>query len=325
MDYNKQCKENQAFFSLFFTFSKRVNLLWRKGKGYTISCFEKRYVLLYSVFRTDLAVEAYDRLGGEASALSGVTVRRETLFDLPLCAVEIRDEEAAERLGKGIGHYYTLELPASLTRFAPHFSAPAAAVAALIRRCGVPKEGGVLVAALGNPDITPDALGPLCASSVLVTRHLKAGHDPIWDGFSSVSLLRAGVLGTVGVESAVQIRAFCEAVRPSLVLVVDALAGAEAAGLCRSIQICDSGISPGSGVRNDRARIDRALLGVPVTAIGVPTVTDACTRDGGPGDLFVTPRDIDSAVRACARFIAYGINLALHPGITVEDIDALIG
>ena len=183
----------------------------------------------------------------------------------------------------------------------------------------------VLLAALGNPDITPDALGPLCASSVLVTRHLKAGHDPIWDGFSSVSLLRAGVLGTVGVESAVQIRAFCEAVRPSLVLVVDALAGAEAAGLCRSIQICDSGISPGSGVRNDRARIDRALLGVPVTAIGVPTVTDACTRDGGPGDLFVTPRDIDSAVRACARFIAYGINLALHPGITVEDIDALIG
>ena len=80
---------------------------------------------MYSVFRTDLAVEAYDRLGGEASALSGVTVRRETLFDLPLCAVEIRDEEAAERLGKGIGHYYTLELPASLTRFAPHFSAPA--------------------------------------------------------------------------------------------------------------------------------------------------------------------------------------------------------
>jgi len=109
------------------------------------------------------------------------------------------------------------------------------------------------------------------------------------------------------------------------VIAVDALAGADAARLCRSIQICDSGISPGSGVCNDRQRIDRELLGVPVTAIGVPTVTDACTREGGPGDLFVTPRDIDSSVRACARIIAYGINLALHPRLTVGDIDALIG
>ena len=117
------------------------------------------------------------------------------------------------------------------------------------------------------------------------------------------------------------------ALRPSLVIVVDALAGAEAAGLCRSIQVCDSGISPGSGVCNDRARIDRALLGVPVTAVGVPTVTDAAPFGGNEAlrGLFVTPRDIDSAVRDCARVIAYGIDLALHRGLSVDDLDALVG
>ena len=90
---------------------------------------------------------------------------------------------------------------------------------------------------------------------------------------------------------------------------------------------CDSGISPGAGVCNDRARIDRSFLGVPVTAVGVPTVTDAAHLGGDEAlrGLFVTPRDIDSSVRSCARIIAYGINLALHPRLTVESIDGLVG
>ena len=278
-------------------------------------------------FRTDLASEACERLGGAEAALSGLRVRREELFGAPLLALEITDGEAAARLGKPEGRYYTLELPARRRRADEGFSALARAVAELIRRCGVPEEGGVLVAALGNPDITPDALGPLCASSVLVTRHLKAGGEPLWRDFAPVSLLRTGVLGTAGVESALQIRALCEAIRPALVIAVDALAGAEASRLCRSIQVCDSGISPGSGVCNDRQRIDRTLLGVPVTAIGVPTVADAAALGGGEDcrGLFVTPRDIDSSVRACARIVAYGINLALHPALTIEEIDALVG
>lgn len=280
---------------------------------------------MQNAFRTDLAAEAFERINAGSAALSGAAVRQEELFGLPLFAVSITGEDAAAKIGKPVGNYYTLSLASPLTRAAPAFSAAAAAVAAMIRRCGVPEEGGVLVAALGNPDITPDALGPLCASSVLVTRHLKAGGDPLWDRFAPVSLLRTGVLGTAGVESAEQIRALCGTVKPALVLAVDALAGADAARLCRSIQVCDSGISPGSGVCNDRQRIDRSLLGVPVTAIGVPTVTDASPAGEGAGGLFVTPRDIDSSVRACARIIAYGINLALHPSLTVGDIDALIG
>ena len=277
--------------------------------------------------RTDLASEACEQLGEGLSALAGVAVRRETLFGAPLLGVEITSEPAAERLGKPPGRYYTLELPDHPRRAAQGFEGLARAAAELIRRCGVPEEGGVLVAALGNPDITPDALGPLCASQVLVTRHLKQSDAALWKGFSSVSLCRPGVLGTAGVESAEQIRALCGAVRPSLVIAVDALAGADAARLCRSIQVCDSGISPGSGVCNDRARIDLSFLGVPVTAVGVPTVTDAgpLGGDGAARGLFVTPRDIDSAVRDCARVIAYGIDLALHPGLSVADLDALVG
>lgn len=277
--------------------------------------------------RTDLAGEAAARLGEEALRLEGLTLRRETLGGAPLLALEISSPRAAEKLGKPPGHYYTLELPAPVGRVSERFGALCGAVAEMIRRCGVPDGGEILVAALGNPDITPDALGPLCASSVLVTRHLKQGGGALWRDFSSVSLLRTGVLGTAGVESALQIRALCQTVRPALVIVVDALAGSEASRLCRSIQVCDSGISPGSGVCNDRQRIDRALLGVPVTAVGVPTVTDAAALGGGEDcrGLFVTPRDIDSAVRACARLVGYGIDLALHRGLSVEQIDALVG
>ena len=277
-------------------------------------------------FRTDLASEACERLGGAEAALPGLRVRREELFGAPLLSLEITNGEAAARLGKPEGRYYTLELPARVRRADEGFSALARAVAELIRRCGVPEEGGVLVAALGNPDITPDALGPLCASNVLVTRHLKKDGGELWRDFSSVSLCRPGVLGTAGIESAEQIRALCAAARPELVVVVDALAGAEVSRLCRSVQVCDSGISPGSGVCNDRARIDRAYLGVPVTAVGVPTVTDAAALGGEEQRaLFVTPRDIDSSVRACARVVAYGINLALHRNLTVEEIDGLVG
>lgn len=279
-----------------------------------------------NLLRTDLASEAFEQAGGDL-ALPGLLARRETLFGQPLFAVEISSDEAAEKLGKPEGHYYTLSCKAPLSRSAASFSDLAAAVAALIRRCGVPESGDILVAALGNPDITPDALGSLCAANVLVTRHLKAGGDPLWADFAPVSVCRPGVLGTAGVESAAQIAALCEAIHPSLVLAVDALAGSDAGRLCRSIQVCDSGISPGSGVCNNRERIDRETLGVPVTVLGVPTVADAVNfgADESLRGLFVTPRDIDSAVRACARVIAYGINLALNPKLSLEDIDALVG
>lgn len=281
--------------------------------------------------RTDLASEARSQLlqnPETAGSLRGVRAESGRLHSLPFCAVQILDDEGAALLKKPVGQYYTLTLPTSLPRADAAFSDAAEAVAELIGRC-LPEQisSGVLLAALGNPDITPDALGSLTASNLLVTRHLKERESAVFSAFASTSLFRTGVLGTTGVESAVQLRALCDALRPACVIAIDALAGCDLEGLCRSLQICDTGITPGSGVGNDREALTLDSLGVPVIAIGVPTVMDgsALLHEEAISDCFVTPRYIDSAVRAAARVIAYGINLALHPGITISDIDSLIG
>ena len=278
-------------------------------------------------FRTDLASEAH-RLWqsepGKLSALSGVIAGEERLEGLPVTAVRILDEEGARALGKPVGQYFTLELERIPARGDAVFTAAAKALAALILRC---LEGRVpssaLVAALGNPDITPDAIGPLTASSILVTRHLKARQPSLFGAFGSVSLCRTGVLGTSGVESASQILALCRQVEPDCVIAVDALAGAEPERLCRTLQVCSSGIAPGSGVGNDRAPLDRDTLGLPVVALGVPTVIDASrfSEEESLRGLFVTPREIDETVRRAGRLLGYGIDLALHPGLEPETLD----
>ena len=200
------------------------------------------------------------------------------------------------------------------------------ALAELITRCLPGKHDEVLAAALGNPDITPDALGSLTAGSLLVTRHLKERDPKQFDRFCSLALCRPGVLGTSGVESAEQIKNLCGLLHPDLVVVIDALAGAEAESICRSVQVSNAGISPGSGVGNDRRELSRDTLGVPVVSIGIPTVIDAgFLGEGAFGGMFVTPREIDSLVRAGGRLIGYALNLALHCGLDIADVDALVG
>ena len=182
------------------------------------------------------------------------------------------------------------------------------------------------MAALGNPDITPDALGSLAAAQILVTRHLKQQAPEDFSVFSSLALCRPGVLGTSGIESAQQVKLLSNHLKPDLIIVIDALAGADPERLCRCIQISTAGISPGSGVGNDRLELSSQALGVPVIALGIPTVIDASNLgDGSLPGLFVTPRDIDAQVRSGARVIAYGINLAVHQGLGVADIDLLVG
>ena len=275
--------------------------------------------------RTDLASEARALHG--AARLPGVTAREEQLEGLRVTAVEIRPGEGARLLGKAPGRYYTLALPRRLERGAEDFPRAVQALAALVRRCGTETWRTVLIAALGNPDITPDALGNLAASQLLVTRHLKERGTEGFQTFASTALCRTGVLGTTGMESAAQIRSLCRELRPDAVVAIDALAGAELGGLCRTVQVCDTGIAPGSGVGNDREALDRDSLGLPVVAIGVPTVVDAAHYSDDPAlrQMFVTPRDIDSAVRSAARVIAYGLNLALHPGLELADVDMLLG
>ena len=184
---------------------------------------------------------------------------------------------------------------------------------------------GTLVAGLGNDEMTPDAVGPLAVNSVIATRHLKRGMPEDFAGFTTVSAVKPGVLGATGIESAELLRSACRAADPARLIAVDALASASLERLCRTVQLTDAGIVPGSGVGNDRAAVSQKSLGLPVLAIGVPTVVDASAFSDSPdaAGMFVTPRDIDASVRDVAKLIGYGINLALHDGLTVADIDML--
>ena len=279
--------------------------------------------------RTDLAAEAH-RLWAQAEKKDalpeGVSAREERLRGLPVTAVEIREGAGSKPLGKPPGRYFSLTLPKYAGRGSADFERSVLALRTLIGRCLSRQPETALVAALGNPDITPDALGSLAAGSVLVTRHLKQRRREDFAAFSSVALCRPGVLGTSGIESAAQVQLLCRALKPELVVVIDALAGCEPEGLGRTVQVSDAGLAPGSGVGNDRPELSRTALGTAVLSLGIPTVIDAGLFGGEAlGRMFVTPRDIDALVRDGARVLAYALNLALHPGLTIADVDSLAG
>ena len=200
----------------------------------------------------------------------------------------------------------------------------------------LPQEGCVFLAGLGNRAITPDALGPRVASKVLATRHLRtaltAEELTYLPELRPVCVLAGGVLGQTGMESAELIEAVCKQIQPAAVVAVDALACAELSRLGTTIQMSDSGISPGSGVANHRAELSRRTLGVPVIALGIPTVVDLHTAVQGiygksvPKDrpnMMVTPRDIDRLIDHAGDLLACALNMALHDGMTFAQAEGL--
>ena len=286
--------------------------------------------------RTDLACEARDAwTRSRSGALPGVSARRDVRDGFGVETVDITGEEASEELCKPKGRYTTIEINALIRREENAFRRACGVLAREIRTqlALLPGES-VLVVALGNADITPDAVGPLAAESVLVTRHLKSRLPEVFAAFRPVSVLRTGVLGTTGMESAALVGGVVSLFHPDRVIVIDALSARDTARLCRAVQVSDAGIVPGSGVGNARSALTKDSLGVPVVAVGVPTVVDARTLcadlsgaeaalpDGE--ELFVTPRDIDSRVRDSARLVGYAVNLALHDALTIEDIDMFL-
>ena len=194
----------------------------------------------------------------------------------------------------------------------------------------------MLVAGLGNRAITPDAVGPKVHEHILVTRHLVAQMPEQFGMLRPVASVAAEVLGTTGVESGEVVKAVCEKIHPACVIAVDALASRSLDRLCRTVQLADTGITPGSGVGNHRFGLNRDSLGVPVIAIGVPTVVGGATLAadllgteevpelGDGRDLLVTPKDIDSQVADLSKIIGYGIDLALQPGMELTDLELLL-
>lgn len=292
--------------------------------------------------RTDLALEAR-ALCPEAGSLRGVISRESTREGFSVTTVEITDEDGAKALGKPLGRYVTLELDPLLRRRPDAFSRAVSALSAeLSALLPGPPKAPVLVVGLGNRAITPDLLGPLVLEHTLVTRHLVAGAPEHFGDCRPVSALAPGVLSSTGMESAEIAAAVAAAQNTACVIAVDALASRSLSRLCRTVQLSDAGIAPGSGVGNHRPALDRASLGIPVLSVGVPTVVDASTlaldileesglRDvepealcGSGADLFVTPREIDAQVAELAKLIGYSLSLALNPQLSLEDLLALL-
>lgn len=288
-------------------------------------------------FRTDLAVEAIEN-HKTAAALPHVRQSDRTLEGFAVHEVRILSEDAAREIGKPQGRYLTLELDALIRREEDAFPRACKALSTLLRKLlPHPNDGPVLIAGLGNRMITPDAIGPQTADHVIATRHLVAQSPAIFADWRPVSALVPGVLGQTGVETGEVICGVLDRVRPAAVIAVDALAAGRLSRLLRTVQLADTGITPGSGVGNARAALNKETLGVPVIAVGVPTVVDGATlaheissQLGQPAcealddlsqPVMITTRDIDREVADISRMIGYAVNMALHPHLSVADID----
>lgn len=288
-------------------------------------------------FRTDLAVEAIEN-HKTAAALPHVRQSDRTLEGFAVHEVRILSEDAAREIGKPQGRYLTLELDALIRREEDAFPRACKALSTLLRELlPHPNDGPVLIAGLGNRMITPDAIGPQAADHVIATRHLVAQSPAIFADWRPVSALAPGVLGQTGVETGEVICGVLDRVRPAAVIAVDALAAGRLSRLLRTVQLADTGITPGAGVGNARAALNKETLGVPVIAVGVPTVVDGATlaheissQLGQPAcealddlsqPVMITTRDIDREVADISRMIGYAVNMALHPHLSVADID----
>ncbi|MBS6777427.1 MAG: GPR endopeptidase [Butyricicoccus pullicaecorum] len=288
-------------------------------------------------FRTDLAVEAIEN-HKTAAALPHVRQSDRTLEGFAVHEVRILSEDAAREIGKPQGRYLTLELDALICREEDAFPRACKALSTLLRELMPhPNDGPVLIAGLGNRMITPDAIGPQTADHVIATRHLVAQSPAIFADWRPVSALAPGVLGQTGVETGEVICGVLDRVRPAAVIAVDALAAGRLSRLLRTVQLADTGITPGAGVGNARAALNEETLGVPVIAVGVPTVVDGATlaheissQLGQPAcealddlsqPVMITTRDIDREIADISRMIGYAVNMALHPHLSVADID----
>lgn len=291
--------------------------------------------------RTDLAMERAGALQEHGDLPKGISVRQETRHGTRATVVKITSRAGETALGKPKGTYVTVELGGVLRREKESFQSAVECISEYLREMlGLRAKLPVLVAGLGNREVTPDAVGPLTADHVLVTRHMVEQVPETFGTFRPVSATVPGVLGTTGVESAETVRALAERIGAAAVIAVDALAARDTGRLCSTVQLSDCGIAPGSGIGNCRSALDQRSIGCPVIALGVPTVTDAATM---ASDLFqragmhveeetlrnvstgmiVTSGDIDRRVREIARVLAYGINSALHEDLSLDDLTDL--
>ncbi|NLY18560.1 MAG: GPR endopeptidase [Clostridiaceae bacterium] len=248
--------------------------------------------------RTDLALEVHEknredqkRAGQDMAGPygEGVEVTEDGNEDIHVTRVKITSPEGERSIGKPMGNYITLDIPRLKENDRDLYENTCRAVAYELQRIiDIGERDTVLVVGLGNWNITPDALGPKVSSYLMVTRHLHEYlPEQVDDGVRPVCAIAPGVLGLTGIETSDIVKGVVERVKPSLVIAIDALASRKMNRLNTTIQIADTGISPGSGVGNKRAELSEKTMGVPVIAIGVPTVVDAATMANDTIELVI--------------------------------------
>jgi len=283
--------------------------------------------------RTDLALECKERLGKEIDGVESDVI---SFKNIKITRMDVKTDFAESALNKPKGHYTTIEV-------LPFTDSPADEIAInsikteLIRM--IPKDCAVLVVGLGNTAITPDAFGPKTAAGIIATRHIESeiSKSVGLGDLRGVSVLAPGVLGQTGMETAEIIKGIVDKIKPGCVICVDSLASCNLSRLGCTVQMCDTGISPGEGVGNRRTTISNESLGVPVIAVGVPTVVDAVTlaNDLTGNDcselveprgekMVVTPKEIDLLVDRAAKAVSLAINCALQPHLNMSIISELI-
>ena len=273
--------------------------------------------------RTDLAVE--EAASQEGSLPPGVTLREERQGPFQVTRVVIATAEGSRRLGKPPGTYVTVEgEPMDETiRLEELAQLTARELVSLL-----PPQGAVLVVGLGNHNVTPDALGPRAVQQVVVTYHLPPGQlSPDGrEGLRPVAVMAPGVLGQTGLEAGSLASWAAHRLPLGAVIAVDALAARDPQRLGCTIQLSDSGIVPGSGVAGGHQELSLATLGVPVIAVGVPTVIDTShfSRDHRDTSLMVTPHQVDRLILRASQAVALALNLALQPSLSMEELRVLM-
>ena len=291
--------------------------------------------------RSDLACEL---VGSEKSLCAGAEWKTREAAGFPVGELIIHTKEAADRLGKSCGRYLTVEcgridrLSASDNRALAHLLAgELRGTAQRLTHKAIDHNLSVFVAGLGNADLTPDAIGPQTMRRLTATRHLRQYENELYRaaGCSSLSALSPGVLGQTGIETSELLRGAVNATHPDVIIAIDALTARSCDRLCATIQLSDTGIEPGSGVGNHRRAITYKSMGVPVIALGVPTVVnsatlvwDALQEAGIDGEdprlqkvlesgksFFVSPKESDLICESIAQLFARAIGLAFTEGL----------
>lgn len=306
--------------------------------------------------RTDLALEAREMINEKKSEKmkennslpEGMFVNTTENEYVIITDIQIKSDEAMKAIGKKKGKYITLELKQSVLDTIDTQENTAITLAEEIKNFlkeHSKSDPKIMLVGLGNRNITADSLGPKVADKIVVTRHVKKLQNKnnnqnleIDNRLGNICAIAPGVMGVTGIETSEIIKGMISTVSPDLLIVIDALASRKATRVNSTIQISDTGIVPGSGVGNHRMELSQEVLGIPVISVGVPTVVDALTLvkdvlDNAKKDLpelenndkianmIVTPKNIDIAIERISDVVASAVNMAIHQGFKMQEIN----